>query len=347
MADMLQSAPPDRRVARNSDASGGSREGNTRRFVARMIETLFRRPVLSLLPLIVFASLGAWAAVSADRPYVSSGVISVTDRTMLSSLSELPGGSGFTWETPATATSRTINELLGTDEFAVLLVNEAGLSGMLDNGLIDLDTVRESVGAFPSGSNLVTIQASNPTADVSYRLAQATLDTFIGWTLDIDLSQSVVAEQYFEGLLERYQDEIEAARRAFAEYVEQSPPLEDGTRPPEELLEIERLDAEVQFALARRSDALQNIESARLAIEQTEQDISQRLRVVDEPAMPFAPEPSRRQMVLLAGLFLAAGFVLSFAVVVTGAILDRSLRSVDDVVLRVREDVITVVPEGR
>lgn len=318
-----------------------------RRFVGRMLEAAFRRPLLCLLPLVLFGGLGVWSVTSSEDSYVSSGVISVASQTLLSDLSNLPGSEGFGWETPAGVTSRNINELLGTDEFARLLADSAGYGSLVESGVVQLDAVRSAVVAVPTGANLVTIRASTDDPESAYRIAGATIDTYIEWVLEGDVNQSVAAELFFTNLLEVYEADVATAREALAQYVAANPPLPDGTRPAEEEAEIARLDADIEVASTRATSAVQNIEDARLSTEQTASDIGQRLRVVDEPRSPLAPESSRIQMVMTFAMYVVAGFVFSLGLVLAGAALDRTLRNVDDVETMVGQGLLAAVPEGR
>lgn len=345
MAGVIDQSRLERAVV-SSESDEPPHDGHTRRFVLRLLETLLRRPILSLLPLLLFVGLGVASVMSSERTFVSTGVLSVPDQTMLATLSDLPGSDGFGWETPATVTSQRINEMLGTDEFSRRLATDAGLDDEIEAGVIELDDIREWVSASPSGANFVRIRASSFDPDISFRLATATPGAFVEWIIEGDVSQSVAAERFFESVLEGYEAELEEAQAALASYVEQNPAPDGGVRPPEQEAEIARLNSHIEQALARTSRTTQNIEGARLSIEQTRSDISQRLRVVDEPQLATRPESSRRQVALLMGLYVMAGLFFSGAIVAVGAVLDRGLRNAHDVADRLDARVLATIPEA-
>lgn len=315
--------------------------------MGRVLEAFFRRPILCLLPIVLLGGIGVRSTFSTGESHVSTGVISVANQTLLANLSNLPSPDGFGWDTPAGVTSRNINELLGTDQFARLLAASAGYAAAVDTGAVRLEDIREAVVALPSGGNLVTIRASADDPETAFRLASATLDTFVQWVIEGEVSQSTAAEGFFSALLVGYEADVASAREALTQYVSANPPLPDGTRPPEEAAEIARLDADLELASTRASAAVQNIESSRLATEQTSSDISQRLRVVDEPRRPEAPESLRMRMIMTFGMYLVAGFVFTGGLILAGAALDRSLRNTDDVETMIGQNVLATIPEGR
>jgi uncharacterized protein involved in exopolysaccharide biosynthesis len=319
----------------------------SRLVLPRLLESFFRRPLVCLLPALVFSALGVLSIVKSERTYASSGVLSVSNETLLSTLTEVGSQGGFSWETPATQTSRQINELLGTDQFARSVAEGAGLATAIDAGVYTLDQLRESVGAYDTGNNLVTVKASTGDAALAQKLATSTIDSFINWVIDGDIGESTAAEQFFEGLLANYEDDVDAARGALAQYLAEHPATDPDRRPAEEQSEIARLSADVDRAENRYSTALTSSENARLATEQARSDVSQRLRLVDTPQVPYLPESSRQAQLLKVAMYAVTGILLSIVLVVVGAALDHSLRFPDEVRRRIGLDVLAVVPEAR
>ncbi|MDP9464431.1 MAG: hypothetical protein M3P52_07390 [Actinomycetota bacterium] len=316
--------------APNSDGNGGY---SFRSFVPRLLESLFSRPFLTSLPIVVFAALGVLSARSAQADYVSTGVLSVSKSTLLADLANVGSTDAFSWETQAALTSKDINELLGTNEFAMNVANGADLASALESGLVNLATIRQSVAAYPSGTNLVTIRVATDNPELSFRLASSTIESFTQWVIDGEITESTAAEAFFDGRLEIYEADLNDARDALAAY--------DG---PETSVELSRLNDEVDLATARYASALQKSEDAKLSTETATSNITQRLRVVDVPQMPFAPESSRKAMVLTIATFIVVGMLFAIGFVVAGAVLDRSVRYVGDVQSRLNLDVLAVVP---
>jgi hypothetical protein len=86
--------------------------------------------------------------------------------------------------------------------------------------------------------------------------------------------------------------------------------------------------------------------SGRLTIEQTRQDISQRLQVVDSPQQPVAPLPRLKTSVFTMGIFVTLGLVFSLIAVVVGTLLDHTVRSPSDVKDRLGARLLATVPDA-
>jgi uncharacterized protein involved in exopolysaccharide biosynthesis len=318
------------------------------RLLRRLLETFFRRPVVCLLPLVLLTGVGVFGVLDSRDVYTARGVMTVSDSTLLSNLSEVPtGAAGATWwETPAQTTSRAINELMGTDGFADRVADDAGIGAMVDSGAISLDQVRGWVGTEASGSNLVRVWASTDDPELSARLATATLSTFVTWASEGDLSESTAAETFFAERTETYEGELAAAQDALNGFIAANTTSEDDTIPAAKQTEFDDLQADVTRAEARYSNALQRTEEARLAMEQATSDVKQRLRVLDAPVAPtFAQTtPTRRDAIMTVALYVIAGALFSVGLVVLGTLLDRSIRSADDVRNRLGVEVLAVVP---
>lgn len=313
--------------------------------LARLLESFFRHPVVCLLPLVIFSALGVMAVLGPDRSYESSGVANVSAQTLLSDLTELRGGEAFGFETPATVISRRINELLGTDEFATTVIAGAGLEPALLDASLTLDDVRASVAVSPAGSSLVRVSATSDVPEHALRLAESTFEAFVEWTVEGDVSESAAAEEFFSVLLDRYEEEVVEARSALEEYVA-AHPSESGFRPVPEQAELDRLTTSLELAQGRYGTAVAGIQEAQLAMEQTVTDVGQRLRLVDEPQLPVAPESSLKDLGVIGAMYVALGVVLTAALVAGGALLDRSLRDPADVQRELGLPVIAVIPDS-
>ena len=183
-----------------------------RSFVPRLLESLFSRPFLTALPIVAFAALGVLSVKSTQADYVSSGVLSVSKSTLLADLAGTGADAPFSWETQATLTSKDINELLGTNEFAMDVAKDAGLGSALESGLMLLSDVRQSISAYPSGTNLVTIRVATDDPALSLALATSTIKSFTQWVIDGDVAQSTAAEAFFADLLTTYESDLDDAR---------------------------------------------------------------------------------------------------------------------------------------
>lgn len=302
---------------------------------------------MCLLPVVVFSMIGVLALRGDEPTYRSTGVLSVTGQTLLAELTAVRSADGFGWETPGTVTARRINELLGTDEFASDVARRAGLDDELRVGAFELDDLRQTVGASGAGANLVRVAATAVVPEQAVRLVDATFSSFIDWSVSGDIGQSTAAEGFFADLERAYADDVAEARTALEEYLARNPEPADGERTPLEQAEIDRLTSALQLGQDRYAAAVAGVNDARLAAEQSLTDIAQRLRVVDQPRLPAAPESDLTDRVLAAGMWIVVGLALMAALVLGAALLDRSLRTPAEVERVLGLDHLGSVPEAR
>ena len=117
-------------------------EGLTQRMLLRLLETFFRHPILHLLPLVIFVALGMFTAFSAEKTFRSVGVLNATSGTLLSEITD--NNPAFGLETTASNTSSQIDQLLGTSAFLGDVIERAGMTTAVSNGLISRDEIRAS-----------------------------------------------------------------------------------------------------------------------------------------------------------------------------------------------------------
>jgi uncharacterized protein involved in exopolysaccharide biosynthesis len=315
-----------------------------KRVVRRLLDTFFRRRWLYIVPLVLFTVAGIARGFSSGSGYESVGVIDVAKDTLLSDLTSIRG-ENFGFETPATATAKTINALMGTDNFITSIAKSAGVTGALSRGELTADGIRTSLAITPDGDNLVKVVASTNNPELSARLAQGTMDTFMQYIVSGDVAESRAAEQFFNDQLAAYQKQLEQAQSALREYAASHPGGPQDLRPLDEQVEIERLKSAVQQAQETYSTAQGKSDEARLATEQSVRDVSQQLRIIDTPEVPGGPQPRLKTVVLTTGLFMFVGMFISFGAVVLASVLDRSLRTPDDVEQLLGMSVLAVVPD--
>lgn len=301
-----------------------------RHAILRLLETFFRHPVLHLIPLIAFLALGGWYASSQEETYQAGGVVLVDDQTLLSSLTGLRGSEAGL-ETPAQYTSNQLNALLQTDTFVLAVAKVAGVGDATTLTGDDLQEVRQSLGSWATGRDLVYVWSEHANPQVARDLADASIRSLIDWKIDSELTDSVAAEDFLSPVTERYREELVAAREALADYLRENPAPGEDDRPAVEQVAIENLEMAVTDAEVRYTEALSNEEAARLAAAQAESDIRNQLRLLDAPTVPTAPETSLRNLAVALLAFLAVGAMLSIASIVVGTLADRTLRFREDI----------------
>ena len=264
---------------------------------------------------------------------------------MLSDLTSIRG-ENFGFETPATSTAKTMNALMGTDNFITSIAKSAGVTGALSRGELTAEELRTSILVTPDGDNLVKVIASTNNPELSARLAQSTMDTFMQYIVSGDVAESRAAEQFFNDQLAAYQKQLEQAQTALRDYAATHPGGPQDLRPLDEQVEIERLKSAVQQAQETYSTAQGKSDEARLATEQSVRDVSQQLRIIDTPEVPGGPIPRLKTAVFTVGLFTFVGMLISFGAVVLASVMDRSLRSSDDVEQLLGMPALAVVPDA-
>jgi capsular polysaccharide biosynthesis protein len=316
----------------------------------RIFESYFRHRWLYLLPIVLMTAVAAVYPNTVQLDYVAHGNMYIQKETLLSSLSALPS-EGFSWVTPAQATTGEMSELLKTDAFIRAIVQQTDLaldfSDDAPMGDKFVSRIRASIWAYPLGNNLVTISASNKNPRIAHQLASAMITTYIQWKINLGLEGSSAAQTFFVSLVDDYKAELEPARQELTDYLTNHPEPLRGERPAAEVAEIFRLQALVNQGLERVRQAESKEENARLAMVQTESDVRQTYFMVDEPVLPTEPERSLRSIVMVMAACVAAGMMLALFAVVGGALLDSTYRFPIDVRHDLHLPVVAMVPEAR
>jgi hypothetical protein len=178
---------------------------------------------------------------------------------------------------------------------------------------------------------LLRVVATTDTPKLSATLAKATIDSFIDYTLQGDVSESRAAEEFFAKQLDRYRQELDEAQADLAEFAAAHPGGPQDERPLAEQVEVDRLRSIVEQAQAQYTTAQQKSDEARLATDKSMTDVSERLRIIDEPTVPTLPEPRLQAAVFTVMLFIVVGLLISFGAVVLATVMDRAVRFPDDV----------------
>jgi uncharacterized protein involved in exopolysaccharide biosynthesis len=334
------------RTPLNADTSSEP-DGVTRRVMLNMFEAFFRRPWLHLLPLILMCALGAASVLSMTPQYQSVGSLNATGDSLLNDLTNASQTPGLNFESPAVVTARQINQLLSTDFFLTRVADEAGLGTAIKDGTLLKAQIRQYTGASADGDNLVRVSSTSRNAELSERLARATMTSYVDWVIDSEVSESTGSAEFLEQRVRETQAEVDAAWQDVESYILDHPLAEDPKGPPSERLPLQRLQAVLDRADSRHEQALDARDSAELATAQAKTVVQQRLQTVDEPEIPTAPQPRLRKAVFTMFLFGAVGALLSLALVVMTATLDRTIRVPNDVTAKYGLDVLAVVPDKK
>jgi uncharacterized protein involved in exopolysaccharide biosynthesis len=334
------------RTPLNADTSSEP-HGLTRRVMLNILEAFFRRPWLHLLPLILLCTLGAASVLSMTPNYRSVGTLNATGESLLNDLTDAANTPGLTFESPAVVTARQINQLLRTDFFLSRVAKEAGLGSAIEDGALLKTQIRQYTGASADGDNLIRVSSTSRNAELSERLAKATMTSYVNWVVESEVSESTGSADFLVEQVKQAQADVDAAWDDVQQYILDHPLAENEKGPLAERLQLQRLQDVLDRSQNRHDQALNARDAAQLATAQARVVVQQRLQTVDEPEIPTAPEPRLRKAAMTLFLFGAVGALLSLALVVMTATLDRTIRVPNDITAKFGLDVLAVVPDKR
>lgn len=318
--------------------------------ILRILESYFRHRWLYLLPIVLMTVLGVIFVLVTKPTYTAKGVLYVETQSYLASLTDLRDSGSSWWTTPAESVNQEISELLQTDAFIRAIIQRTSLEEKMDEGSGVVDTLieetRKNVWPTPLGNNQLQVNAVHEDPEISYQIVNAVIEGYLQWRVNADIAESEVAQSFFTDLIDTYSADLTAAREAMRNYVNAHPVPLRGDRPAEEVMEISRLQGEIDLSASRYATALDKEEETRLAMAQIESDARQTYFLIDAPTIPENPDTSLRKLALSGGIFTVIGVFLSFGLVVGAALLDRSFRFPIDVIHRLELPVLTMIPEA-
>jgi capsular polysaccharide biosynthesis protein len=318
--------------------------------ILRFLESYFRHRWLWLAPIVLLAIFAGINFVRAKPIYISRGAMYVQRHSLLATLTTATN-DGSLWITPADQTVAEFKELMQTDAFVRAMIQKTDLEPEMAKGSAVVERVyadvRRAVWVQSLGNNLVMIGATHEKAELAQQLAAALIATYQQWRINSDQQESATAQQFFDGLIQKYQDDLTTARNALKTYLDQHPDPARGDRPSIEKMDIERLQGAIDLSLKQLGSALDKEENARLNMSRAESDVKQKYYVIDAPNFPEEPENSKKQAATNSAIFVVIGVVLSVGGVVGGALLDRALRFPVDVRHILNLPVLASIPEPK
>lgn len=297
--------------------------------ILRLLESYFRHPLLFLLPVGLMAVAAALSVLLATPEYGARGTMFVEDKSLLASLTGT--ASDFSWRrTAAQNVVGDFQDLLRTDAFVRSAIQRTSLESRMAEGpeVVEqvFDYFRQSVSVSAIGGKLVQFSAWTDDPVLSQQLVVASMDSYVFWKINADYQESIVAQNFFAGLIPTYEQELQAARDELSIFLATYPEPIRGERPLEEEVELRRLTLAVDDANRHLEEARTNEENARLALAKAEKIAFQTFQVLDAPELPDAKEIPLRNIAIQIVIFLAVGVVLSVICVIGATLLDRTLR---------------------
>lgn len=294
----------------------------------RLLENFFRHRWLYILPPVLFLAAGITFTLVVPQEYEAAGTMMIEKESLLATLTS-SGTATTMWRTPASITVAELNELLATDAFVRAIIAKTNLEAQMssDPKTVDelFDEFRKSLAIIPLGDKLMEIRATHPEPVVAQQIAAATMDSYIQWQINKDYQESVVAQGFFANLITPYQEDLQGARDNMRAYLEAYPEPLRGERPPEEQMEIKRLESEITRAEERLTETLKSEEMARLSVAQSESLARQTYLVIDTPAAPPIDFSVTRVAIYMI-IFTMVGCIISGTALGLNALMDRTLR---------------------
>jgi uncharacterized protein involved in exopolysaccharide biosynthesis len=329
----------------NADTSAEP-EGLTRRVVLNVLEAFFRRPWLHLLPIILLAALGGASAFSAKQSFEAVGTITVESSTGIGDITGT-NNSGFNFDTPASSTARNINEKLRTNEFLNAVADKLQADSEPTQRALLRQTISESVTAVDDGDQLVRVKATSDRAELSLRIAQATIDSYIETIIASNVKSSTQTVEFFKAQVADALTAYQAAEQALNDYLIANNISPDADPPVNQQIVINSLQSDLDRKESQYEAKLQSLDQANLVAASTQTETEQRIQLTDPPELPGAPLGRLRKAVLTVVIFGVLGTLLALASVIAAATLDRTIRVPSDVTAKFGLDVLAVVPDAR
>lgn len=320
--------------------------------LVRYLENYFQHPFLFLLPLLLMIAAGVVTTAIAKTNFESKGIMFVQEDTLIGTVSSVQD-DGFGWVTPAQSTSDELNELLQTDSFIRIIIQQTNLESKMNQGeKVVNDTfqeVRKAFSVYPLGQNQLEISVTYEDREIAFQLANAAVNSFIDWQISADKQDTNAARTFLETLVPQYKSEYDLSVSELETYLLQHPAPIRGERPAIEDLQIERLRSNVAIADNRYQGALESLEQIRLEEVVVEGKTRQTYSIIDAPARPRNPE---LQDIIIdtginIGIFVAVGLALTLIGIAGSTMLDRSLNYPVDVRYATSLPVLAEVPKPK
>jgi capsular polysaccharide biosynthesis protein len=316
----------------------------------RAVETLFKRKLLILLPLLIIVPLSVMFALR-PRPqqWQAFAVIWVDQYRPLYQDERL----GYT---PAANQSQLLNDFLHTRGFALTVLQQTRLADDLTDSAAEDQLVRQlwgAVAAWPTSNNFITIMVTTSSGALSHEIAKAVVAQYQTVLRDRLETQSKAALALYADALAKAEQQLNKSRNELAAYVAASPQLTDRRPDSGVLLEARdpqfaRLTVQVnndQDLYRAMKDRYETVKATGAAgLEGQELAFS----VVDEPRQPLQPVPhSRLGLIRLPLIGIVVALMLSSAIAVFFIVTNRAVLGAQDIDSTLGLPVIGEIPELR
>jgi uncharacterized protein involved in exopolysaccharide biosynthesis len=327
---------PAREARASADTSGD--------FTERLVDGFFRRSLLYLVPVVLFAALGVYTARGITADYSSYATLSATSNPYLATPT-IRGTEIAFYESPGDGTARLINEQLRTDAFIDDVAESAGLKDAIESGQLTRATVRGQLGASGAGQNTLRVSARWADPDTAYQLTKSTIEIYTAYLATVASADSVEAVDFWTERLNEAAAEVQRAEDALDGFLALLPPVPDGQNQPiAQDLELQRLSTALDNATQDQRDAQDAVDEAQLTANQAARNSARGLTVIDPPEIAFSPEPVRRDKAVAIAVFTLLGVLIGFAALVLTTLADHSVRTRSQLIQASGVESVAVIP---
>jgi uncharacterized protein involved in exopolysaccharide biosynthesis len=205
--------------------------------------------------------------------------------------------------------------------------------------------LRHSIGTSVVGDSLVQVAATTGLPELSHRLADATVATYIDYVARASVEEGTTTEDKTSALVSKADDERKQANQRVKDFLTAHPDAVGTDAPPVLAQDLVLLQSDFQRAEERYSQARAAQDQADLKAGTASDVVRQQLVLLVPSTASVSPEPVLRGAILTVALFAALGALLALASAVLSATLDRTIREPQDVRARFGLDVAAVVPD--
>ncbi|MCX6054735.1 MAG: hypothetical protein NTZ74_07470 [Chloroflexi bacterium] len=319
-----------------------------RLFIMRFLETYLRHRFLWLLPIAGMVAFAGVNFVTTKPTYISLAALYINQETLLSDIATL-NQSGFAWVTPAQVATDQMKELIQTDAFVRSVIQHTDLeSKITENPENTSDLIvqtRSNIWVNTLGNNTIVIGATNESPLISQQLAGGTFEVFLQWKINTGYQATTAALTFYKDLVKTYLADVQTAKGELQSFLNGHTVPVTGDRLPSEVVEISRLEEQLNAASARYTKAQDNLENSQLTEKINESEVRQKYLIVDSPNFPNKKAVSTTKQLTTSMIYVLVGVVLSVMGVIVGTLLDQTVRFPDDVSTALELPVFAVFPD--
>jgi uncharacterized protein involved in exopolysaccharide biosynthesis len=316
----------------------------------KLLEAVFRHKLLLVLPIVLIPGVVGPLAVLSTPPVYTSTITVWVDRPTYLAYKD----NSSPWISPALKETSRLTELLRTNAFQVDMAQRTSLKPLVgtvagENRINDI--LARGISVATSGDNILVVQFHAVTAQLSYEVCNAIVQSYIDKTSADQADQAGAAVQFYQSRLQDSQQQLGKASQDLRRYVaahqaDGSDPLTaldpkqtnlasaNAVSPNSAALLLDPRLAALQTSVQASQTDVTNIQQS---LTQAQQDAAAAVQgqqlafqVLDQARMPTAPTRQWRKLAIYPIAGLVGGLLLSSILLILLVAADRSVYSESD-----------------